>query len=193
MIFGVILVGNPGALLRETRVAAGLSQQELARRAGTSRPTLSAYEHGRKSPSAETFARLLAAAGFTLDVVPQVRWSEYRLGRGRSGWVASGLWRLPASQALAKVVLPLHVNWSTPGRVFDLRDRRQRARLYEVVLREGGPAELSRYVDGVLLVDAWPDLVLPRALREVWQVVIDTCGAGLDRRGAPGPALASVG
>ena len=51
-------------LLRRARVAGGLSQEELARRAGTSRPTLSAYEHGRKSPTPATAARLLTQAGF---------------------------------------------------------------------------------------------------------------------------------
>jgi transcriptional regulator with XRE-family HTH domain len=160
-------------MLRRARVAAGLSQEELARRAGTSRPTLSAYEHDRKSPSAETLERLLAAAGHNLDAIPMVTWSEYGPGRGRSGWVASRLWRLPADLALAAVVLPLHLDWSAPGRVSDLRDRRQRARLYEVVLREGSPEDLMRYVDGVLLVEAWPDLVLPRAVRAAWQPVID--------------------
>jgi transcriptional regulator with XRE-family HTH domain len=38
-------------LLVQVRHAAGLSQEELAARAGTSRPTLSAYEHGWCSPS----------------------------------------------------------------------------------------------------------------------------------------------
>ncbi|HEX2820727.1 MAG TPA: helix-turn-helix transcriptional regulator [Streptosporangiaceae bacterium] len=33
---------------------------QLARRAGTSRTTLSAYEHRRKSPTVATFARLLS-------------------------------------------------------------------------------------------------------------------------------------
>jgi DNA-binding XRE family transcriptional regulator len=43
-------------LLAQARHAAGLSQGELARRAHTSRPTLSAYEHGRKSPTPATAA-----------------------------------------------------------------------------------------------------------------------------------------
>jgi transcriptional regulator with XRE-family HTH domain len=49
-------------LLERVRVSSGLTQEELARRAGTSRPTLSAYEHGRKSPTVTTFARLLSRA-----------------------------------------------------------------------------------------------------------------------------------
>ncbi|TQC38385.1 XRE family transcriptional regulator, partial [Rhodococcus sp. WS4] len=50
---------NGAALLERVRRAAGLSQDELARRAHTSRPTLSAYENGRKSPSLDTTQRLL--------------------------------------------------------------------------------------------------------------------------------------
>lgn len=53
-----------------------------------------------------------------------------------------------------------------------MRDRRQRARCYEVVLREGMPADLLRFVDGALLVDLWPHLVLPRELRNAWLHVI---------------------
>ncbi len=53
-------------LLREARRRAGLSQAALARRAGTSQPTVSAYERGLKDPSAATLARLLAAAGTAL-------------------------------------------------------------------------------------------------------------------------------
>lgn len=50
-------------LLLDARLAAGLTQAELARRSGTSQATLSAYEHGSKVPSASTLVRVLAAAG----------------------------------------------------------------------------------------------------------------------------------
>jgi transcriptional regulator with XRE-family HTH domain len=165
---------DAAALLRRVRESSGLSQEEFARRAGTSRPTLSAYEHGRKSPSADTLERLMAAAGFELDVVPSLVWREYGLGRGRSGWVASRLWRLDPVEAFATVVLPLHLEWSVPGPRLDLADRRQRARVYEVVLREGTPEDVLRYVDGLLVVDLWGELVLPAAVRAAWQPVIET-------------------
>ncbi|MDQ3470739.1 MAG: helix-turn-helix domain-containing protein, partial [Actinomycetota bacterium] len=44
---------TPAALIRTTRTRAGLTQAELARRAGTSQPVISAYEHGRRDPSSE--------------------------------------------------------------------------------------------------------------------------------------------
>lgn len=59
---------DAAAELRRARRSAGLSQRELARRAGTSQATLSAYEAGRKQPSVVTMQRLLAAAGAELVV-----------------------------------------------------------------------------------------------------------------------------
>jgi transcriptional regulator with XRE-family HTH domain len=159
-------------LLVRARRAAGLSQEELAARAGTSRPTLSAYEHGRKSPTLHTAARLLAAAGFELAIEPQVVFTERATTRGRAVAVPSSLRRLPLERALATVRLPLHLNWSQPGRRFDLADRRDRARVYEIVLREGAPEDVLAYVDGALLIDLWDELVLPRAVRAAWTDVI---------------------
>lgn len=159
-------------LLVWARRAARLSQDELARRAHTSRPTLSAYERGRKSPTLDTAARLLREAGFELDVRPLVTFTEVATPRGRTVTVPSALPRLAVQQALATVVLPLHLNWSAPGRRFDLADRCQRARVYEIVLREGGPDDILSYVDGALLVDLWDDLVLPRDVRAAWAPLI---------------------
>src|ERR1700732_2924750 len=78
---------EPGGLLERVRVTAGLTQDELARRAGTSRTTLSAYENGRKSPTVATFARLLADAGYELAAEPQVTFTRQPAGRGRGGRV----------------------------------------------------------------------------------------------------------
>jgi transcriptional regulator with XRE-family HTH domain len=162
-----------GELLERVRQEAGLSQEDLAARAGTSRTTLSAYERGRKSPTLATVTRLLETAGYELTAEPQVTFREHPLRRGRPIFIADRLWRLPINEAFADVTLPLSVNWSRPGHVFRLSDRRQRARCYETVLREGMPADLLRFIDGVLLVDLWPDLVVPREVRDAWQPVID--------------------
>ncbi len=51
-------------LIRMARRQAGLTQQTLAERAGTSQAAVSAYESGRRSPSVDTLCRLLDAAGF---------------------------------------------------------------------------------------------------------------------------------
>lgn len=164
---------NPFQMLTGARRHAGLSQHELARRAGTSRPTLSAYEHGRRSPTLQTASRVLAAAGFELTAVPRIDFSEHPIARGRTVAVASSLPRLEPAQALATITLPLHLNWSAPARRFDLRNRADRARVYEIVLREGAPEDILAYVDGVLLVDIWGELVLPRDVRAAWTPVIE--------------------
>lgn len=150
-----------------------MSQEELANRAGTSRPTLSAYERGRKSPTLATVERLLDSAGFELSAGRKVSFREVRTNRGRPVWVADRLWRIPIKEAFAEVLLPLELNWSAPGASFRLRDRRERARCYEIVLDEGTPTDILRYVDGALLVDLWPDMVLPRRLRAAWHPIIE--------------------
>ena len=164
---------EPADILVAARRSAGLSQDELAKRAGTSRPTLSSYEHGHRSPTLQTTARILAAAGFTLKAVPITTFTEQRDERGRPILVPSELPRLEPARALATVVLPLHLNWSELGRRFDLRVRRQRARVYEIVLREGTVDDLLTYIDGVLLVELWDDLVLPRRLRAAWAPLVE--------------------
>lgn len=54
---------DPGALIRQRRLANGLTQRELARRAGTTQAALSRLEAGELSPTFGTFERLLAAMG----------------------------------------------------------------------------------------------------------------------------------
>lgn len=159
-------------VLQRARRAAGLSQAALAIKAGTSRTTLSAYEHGRKSPTLDTAARIVAAAGFDLAITPRVTFRDVAVGRGRSVPVPDALPRLPVDQAFATVQLPIHLNWSDRDRSFDLHDRRQRARVYEIVLREGAAQDVLAYIDGALLVDLWDELVLPREIRAAWNDVI---------------------
>lgn len=64
---------DPARTLREARIGAGLTQAELAARAGTSQATLSAYERGRKEPSLATLDRLLRATGQRLTSAPVAR------------------------------------------------------------------------------------------------------------------------
>jgi transcriptional regulator with XRE-family HTH domain len=57
-----------GTLVRDARLAAGLSQRALAQRAGTSQPAVARYERGVATPSWETLQRLVAACGQRLRV-----------------------------------------------------------------------------------------------------------------------------
>jgi hypothetical protein len=121
--------------------------------------------------------RIVGAAGFDLALEPTVAFVERPAGRGRTAIVPTTLPRLPLTEAFANVKLPLHLNWSDPGRQFDLRDRADRARLYEIVIREGTSEDILRYIDGALLIDLWDELVLPSAIRSRW--------APLDARETP--------
>jgi uncharacterized protein len=66
-------------LLRRARFRAGLSQAELAARAGVAQSVISAYEAGRRQPALSTLARLIEAAGY--DLVVDIRRKPRRLGR----------------------------------------------------------------------------------------------------------------
>jgi transcriptional regulator with XRE-family HTH domain len=94
---------SAGSLITRARRLAGLSQEALAARAATSRPTLSAYERGRKSPSLQTAARIVGAAGFDLALEPRVAFVEHTDGRGRTIAVPTALPRLPVEYALGVV------------------------------------------------------------------------------------------
>ena len=56
------------ALLQEARRQSGLTQAELARRAGVPQSTVAKIERGRRDPSLSTLERLVRAAGLELRV-----------------------------------------------------------------------------------------------------------------------------
>jgi predicted nucleotidyltransferase/DNA-binding XRE family transcriptional regulator len=62
---------SAAAVLRAARKRAGLSQVELADRAGITQSVISAYESGRRQPSLPTLAGLIEAAGYELEVTVQ--------------------------------------------------------------------------------------------------------------------------
>lgn len=63
---------SPEILVRDSRVAAGLSQRALAQRAGTSQPAIARYERGVATPSWETLRRLVEACGRDLLLSTEV-------------------------------------------------------------------------------------------------------------------------
>jgi len=68
-----------GALLRKARRQTGLSQVELAMRAGVTQSVISAYESGHRQPAIPALAALVDAAGY--ELVMDVRRQPRRLGR----------------------------------------------------------------------------------------------------------------
>jgi hypothetical protein len=68
------------------------------------------------------------------------------------------------------VRLPLWLYWSGPSPAFDLADPFLRRWLYEIVLREAArPEDLTSYLDGGTLIALWPDLHLPKGVRQAWE------------------------
>jgi transcriptional regulator with XRE-family HTH domain len=55
-----------GDLIREARLRAGLTQKELARRAGTSQPAIARWESGAVAPSFDRLRELVRACGLEL-------------------------------------------------------------------------------------------------------------------------------
>ncbi len=161
-------------LLVYARRAAGLTQTALARLAGTSQPTLSAYERGTKSPSLDVAERIIEAAGHRLEVVPNLEFVEIPGQHGlHPFWLAHQLWRLDPERAFATVLLPgPHRDWPVRRRLYRLADRRDRALAYELILREGSPRDLLDHIDGLLLVDIWNELKLPDPIHRAWQPLV---------------------
>jgi hypothetical protein len=128
-----------------------------------------------KFPTASTLTRILHAAGFDLALTPHVTFRTVPAPKGADYLVADRLWRLSPREAMRTVTLPRRLEWSSVApRSFDLRDRHQRARCYEIVLREGEADDILTIVDGCLLADIWDELHLPAPLRDAWSQTIES-------------------
>lgn len=64
---------EPGRLLREARLRHGLSQERLARRAGTTQSAISRIEQERGSPTVRTLEDLLNLMGENLALTVEAR------------------------------------------------------------------------------------------------------------------------
>lgn len=124
-------------LIALARRGSGLTQRELAAQAGTSQAAVSEYERGLKTPNLAAAERIIEAAGYPLDLVTEVRFTEHRAPGLPPFGVLDRLWRartLP--ECFAKVVLDDATRYGVV-KSFDLRRRAQRKQLYELVLRRG--------------------------------------------------------
>lgn len=97
-------------VLRAARRRAGLTQHELAERAGTTQSAVAAYENGAKEPSMTTLNRLVAAAQLSMSWVlapvdsPVVRTVE-AIGRSLASGEESEALRLAADLATRLAVM----------------------------------------------------------------------------------------
>jgi len=74
---------NGSQFVREARRRAGLSQADLAHRAGTTQSAVARLEAGRSAPSLERITELVRACGFELDVhLTPVDDSDWSIAQG---------------------------------------------------------------------------------------------------------------
>jgi transcriptional regulator with XRE-family HTH domain len=170
-------------MVARARSAAGVSQRQLAAAAGTSQAAVARYERGLVVPDVRTLSRLLEACGFrlVLEAEPVARpgrvGNESAVFRGPA--IPDGVDDPAVEKAAGVVELPLRVQWSGPRRSYDLADRDDRRRVYELVLREGTDDDIRRFVRLADLEDLLDELLLPSHVRAAWEAWLH------DRRARP--------
>ena len=165
---------QPRTVIEEARLASGLGQAELAALAGTSQPTLSAYERGRKNPGLAVTVRLVNAAGWNLALQPRVSFTEHAAPTGFEFpfTIPNRLWRLEAPTCFRTIKF-FDLIGDNDKMWWDLSDRADRRLVYERLLTYGSEASLVIYLDGALLIDLWREMDVPEPMRAHWQRVID--------------------
>ena len=94
---------------------------------------------------------------------------RYQSRPGRHAVVATSLADLKGSTE-GVVELPIWLFWSSPDRTFDLSQPFMLRSMYEAVLGEASrPEDLTTYLDGDTLIALWPDLFLPKGVRQAWE------------------------
>lgn len=164
-------------IIELARRGAGLTQMELARRAGTTQSAVSMYERRRKVPMLDVAERLMQAAGADLGMVTTVVWEVDFLPGLKAFWYPDRLWRVEVPGCFDTVVMPDLVG-HTGQDEWDLRDRSDRRGLYANLLAEGDQQMMMRWVDGALLVDVWSELVLPEKIRTTWEPAVEAASSG---------------
>lgn len=147
---------------------------------------MSEYERGLKTPNLAVAERIVEAAGYRLDLVTRVNFTQHAAPAVGAFWVPDRLWRGKLPECFATVYLDDASRFRGVIR-FDLRRRPQRRRLYELLLRRGQPDELIDWIDGALLADLWDDLKIAGVIREAWQPAVTLAGDGPRERPWYGP------
>lgn len=159
-------------LIEKARRARGLTQVQLAARAGTSQATLSAYERGLKSPSLKVASRILAATGHELTLRTYVDWTEHQAPGIDDFSVPDRLWAVAPPMCFATITMMPDLIGGSGKDEWNLLDRADRIGAYEQLIRCGLPHQMIRWIDGGLLVDVWGELDLPDPVRTAWEPAI---------------------
>jgi plasmid stability protein len=73
---------------------------------------------------------------------------------------------------VGKIVLPTRLHREPAGQVFDLDEPWLLREAYQIVLTEAwGALDLATWLNAARLIEAWPELYLPAAVRQAWQDV----------------------
>lgn len=168
---------GPLVQLKLLREQAGLTITEVAHRAGTSRTTLSAYEHGHKSPTTATLQRILTALNAKLTITASPTFTTHIGHRGKPFHVPSTLPTLPLDQAVRHIEMPIRLAWSGQKRSRNLALRDDRKFVYRQVIEEGSAQDILTYIDGRFLVDLWDDMPIAPAIQKHWEPLIDQATA----------------
>lgn len=95
--------------------------------------------------------------------------TQYQARPGRRVIVVTDMADL-RGPAHGTITLPLRLYWSPPGRVFDLDEPYQLRSMYQTVLGEAArPEDLTGHLDRDTLIAVWPDLHLPKGVRQAWE------------------------
>lgn len=153
-------------LLEAARVARGLTQDAAARLAGTSQPTLSAYERGVRSPTLAVADRVLHALGFELALTPRITFRAEHDDAERSFVVPDQLWRQEPGWAFRPV--------RAGGKTLLIENRDQRVAAYAWLILHGNESQLVAHLDAALLIDAWRDIapLLPEPVSHAWGALV---------------------
>ncbi|CAN5317827.1 MAG: helix-turn-helix transcriptional regulator [Nocardioides sp.] len=159
-------------LLESARTVRGLTQGAAARLAGTSQPTLSAYERGVRSPTLAVAERILHALGYDLDLTPHITFRTEHDHEGRTFLVPNQLWRLDPRWCFRAV--PARMTGGPTSLYLENRDDRVAA--YVWLILHGDETQLANHLDGALLIDAWRDIAghLPEPIREAWGDLVNS-------------------
>ena len=169
-------------MIEVARRAAGLSQRRLAEIARTKQSSVSEYESRRKSPTLKVVERLLDAADAELAVKSMVFFDYLEDPVIGSFAVPDRLWSVPLPDCFTRVQVLKYIFHTDDNLVWDLSDPTERIEYYELVLVHGLDQMFLDSVDGVLLVQAWPHMDLPDAVREAWQPLIDATTGFQDKQ-----------
>jgi hypothetical protein len=116
-------------------------------------------------------ARHAASRTATLDNMATVRTApslaRHQSRPGRRAVVAASLAHLQGPTH-GTVDLPIWLFWY-PDRTFDLGEPGMLSWMYRVVLREASSTEDLAYLNGELLIALWPELHLPKGVRQAWE------------------------